>query len=71
MENEIPDSMYYKGFLPDIMLYNIEITATTISICNRFPVAIPPAKPNNPSTQTMMHITATNQSIFLIMLIYF
>lgn len=61
------DCLLYKGFLPDIILYNIMIMAITNRMCIKPPVPIPGTMPNKPNNHTIIAITATSQRIFFIM----
>ncbi len=59
--------LYYpKGFLPEMILYKIAITANTNKMCSRLPVGIPETIPKNPRIQTTIQITAMSQIRLLI-----
>ena len=59
--------LYYpKGFLPEMILYKIAITANTNKMCSRLPVGIPDTIPKNPRIQTTIQITAMSQIRLLI-----
>src|SRR5690554_7213952 len=57
---------YFKGPRPDIMLYKITITAMTIKVWIKLPVAMPGTMPKKPNSQITIHMTATSQSKLLI-----
>ena len=59
----------YKGFLPEIILINITITAITINAWNNPPVDNPGITPSRPNTHPIIQITATSQSKLLIIYI--
>jgi hypothetical protein len=59
--------MTYKGFLPEIKLYRMDIMATTNQIWIRLLVPKPSTKPKRPSNHIPIQITATNQRRFLIL----